>query len=161
MKTQLNAWALKQLTQFGHKIDESHLHSAFTSRTYDVDFTISGVHFDPVTKALTLTAFGKFDSNEPDHLIRLQFLTPSAPRLQDLADLLGAKIVKSCNYGQYTAKARHRTVLACYATVILQPGKKLNISTASEEKMSKILTDRKTLKTTVSTSKLSVPYLTL
>lgn len=160
MKTKLNAWALKQLTQFGHKIDESQLHSAFTSRTYDVDFTISGVHFDPVTKALTLTAFGKFESDE-DHLIRLQFLTPSAPRLQDLADLLGAKIVKSCNYGQYTAKARHRTVLACYATVILQSGKKLNISTASEEKMSKILTDRKTLKTTVSTSKLSVQYLTL
>lgn len=161
MQTKLNAWALKQLTQFGHKIDESQLHSAFTSRTYDVDFTISGVHFDPVTKALTLTAFGKFNYEEQDHLIRLQFLTPSAPRLQDLADLLGAKIVKSCNYGQYTAKARHRTVLACYATVILQSGKKLNISTASEEKMSKILTDRKTLKTTVSTSKYVAPYLTL
>ena len=161
MQTKLNAWSLKQLTQFGHKIDESQLHAAFTSRTYDVDFTISGVHFDPVTKALTLTAFGKFNSEEQDHLIRLQFLTPSAPRLQDLADLLGAKIVKSCNYGQYTAKARHRTVLACYATVILQSGKKLNISTASEEKMSKILTDRKTLKTTVSTSKYVAPYLTL
>lgn len=161
MKTQLNAWALKQLSQYGHKIDESQLHSAFTSRTYDVDFTIAGVHFDPVTKALTLTAFGKFNSGEQDHLIRLQFLTPSAPRLQDLSDLLGAKIVKSCNYGQYTAKARHRTVLACYATVILQSGKKLNISTAAEEKMSKILTDRKTLKTTVSTSKYAAPYLTL
>lgn len=161
MQTKLNAWALKQLTQFGHKIDESQLHSAFTSRTYDVDFTISGLHFDPITKALTLTALGKFDSDTEDHLIRLQFLTPSAPRLQDLADLLGAKIVKSCNYGQYTAKARHRTVLACYATVILQSGKKLNISTASEEKMSKILTDRKTLKTTVSTSKYVAPYLTL
>lgn len=161
MQTKLNAWALKQLTQFGHKIDESQLHSAFTSRTYDVDFTISGVHFDPVTKALTLTAIGKFNSDEQDHLIRLQFLTPSAPRLQDLADLLGAKIVKSCNYGQYTAKARHRTVLACYATVILQSGKKLNISTSSNDKISKILTDRKTLKTTVSTSKYAAPYLSL
>lgn len=160
MQTQLNTWAIKQLTQFGHKIDESQLHSAFTSRTYDVDLTISGVHFDPATKALSITAFGKFESDE-DHLIRLQFLTPSAPRLQDLADLLGAKIVKSCNYGQYTAKARHRTVLACYATVILQSGKKLNISTAAEEKMSKILTDRKTIKTTVSTSKYAVPYLNL
>ena len=161
MQTQLNTWALKQLTQFGHKIDESQLHSAFTSRTYDVDLTISGVHFDPVTKALTLTAIGKFNSDEQDHLIRLQFLTPSASRLQDLADLLGAKIVKSCNYGQYTAKARHRTVLACYATVILQSGKKLNISTSSNDKMSKILTDRKTLKTTVSTSKYAAPYLSL
>lgn len=161
MKTQLNAWAINQLTQFGHKIDESQLHSAFTSRTYDVDFTIAGVHFDPATKALSITAIGKFDSNEPEHLIRLQFLTPSAPRLQDLSDLLGAKIVKSCNYGQYTAKARHRTVLACYATVILKSGKKLNVSTASEDKMSNVLTDRKTLKTTVSTSKYAAPYLSL
>ena len=161
MQTQLSTWAQKQLTQFGHKIDESQLHSAFTSRTYDVDFTISGVHFDPATRALSITAFGTFNPDEADHLTRLQFLTPSAPRLQDLSDLLGAKIVKSCNYGQYTAKARHRTVLACYATVILDSGKKLNISTASEDKMSKILTDRKTLKTTVSTSKYAVPYLTL
>ena len=56
----LNRWAAKQLTQFGHKIDESTLKQSFSSATHASDFTVQGLTYDDTTKTLTLAAFGKF-----------------------------------------------------------------------------------------------------
>ena len=142
----LNRWAVKQLTQFGHKIDESALKQTFSSATHASDFTIQGLTYDDTTKTLTLAAFGKFQGEEEEYTVRFQYLTPTLPRVKDLSELLGAKIVKSCNYAQYTAKDRHHAVLGCYATIVTNEGKKFNLSTSEESKMSNLLDARKTLR---------------
>ena len=144
--TTLNRWAAKQLIQFGHKIDESSLKQAFSSATHAADFTIQGLTYDDTTKTLTLTAFGKFAGEEESYAVRFQYLTPTLPRVKDLSELLGAKIVKSCNYAQFTAKDRHRAVLGCYATIVTSEGKKFNLSTSEESKMSDLLDSRKILR---------------
>lgn len=144
--TTLNRWAAKQLTQFGHKIDESTLKQSFSSATHAADFKIQGLTYDDTTKTLTLAAFGKFAGEKDEYAVRFQYLTPTLPRVKDLSELLGAKIVKSCNYAQYTAKDRHHAVLGCYATIIANEGKKFNLSTSEESKMSNLLDARKTLR---------------
>lgn len=144
--TTLNRWAAKQLTQFGHKIDESMLKQTFSSATHASDFTIQGLTYDDTTKTLTLAAYGKFQGEEEEYAVRFQYLTPTLPRVKDLSELLGAKIVKSCNYAQYTAKDRHHAVLGCYATIVTGEGKKFNLSTSEESKMSNLLDSRMNLR---------------
>lgn len=144
--TTLNRWAAKQLNQFGHKIDESTLKQAFSSATHASDFTIQGLTYDDTTKTLTLAVFGKFKGEEDEYAVRFQYLTPTLPRVKDLSELLGAKIIKSCNYAQYTAKDRHHAVLGCYATIVTSEGKKFNLSTSEESKISSLLDARKTLR---------------
>lgn len=144
--TTLNRWAAKQLTQFGHKIDESTLKQSFSSATHASDFTVQGLTYDDTTKTLTLAASGKFKGEKEEYAVRFQYLTPTLPRVKDLSELLGAKIIKSCNYAQYTAKDRHHAVLGCYATIVTNEGKKFNLSTSEESKMSNLLDARKTLR---------------
>ena len=144
--TTLNRWAAKQLMQFGHTIDESSLKQAFSSATHAADFKIQGLTYDDTTKTLTLAAFGKFAGEKDEYAVRFQYLTPTLPRVKDLSELLGAKIIKICNYAQFTAKDRHRAVLGCYATVVTSDGKKFNLSTSEESKMSDLLDARKVLR---------------
>ncbi len=146
MKATLKPWASKQLSQFGHQIDEADLVAAFTSATHDCNFTITNVSFLPENAELSVTAFGKMNAEEEEYFIRVVYPTPKLPRVKDLSELIGAKIFKICNYAQYSAKARHRAILGCYAAVELKSGKTFNLSTSDKSNMSKLLDGRKDLR---------------
>lgn len=146
MKATLKPWAQKQLSQFGYQINESDLVAAFTSATHECNFTITNVSFMPEDAALSVTAFGKMNDEEEEYFIRVVYLTPKLPRVKDLSELIGAKIFKICNYAQYSAKARHRAILGCYAAIELKNGKTFNLSTSDKASMSKLLDSRKDLR---------------
>ena len=145
MKATLKPWAQKQLSQFGHQINEADLVAAFTSATHECNFIITNVSFMPEDAALSVTAFGKMNDEE-EYFIRVVYLTPKLPRVKDLSELIGAKIFKICNYAQYSAKARHRAILGCYAAIELKNGKTFNLSTSDKANMSKLLDSRKDLR---------------
>lgn len=146
MKATLKPWASKQLSQFGHQINESDLVAAFTSATHECNFIITNVSFMPEDAALSVTAFGKMNGEEEEYFIRVVYPTPKLPRVKDLSELIGSKIFKICNYAQYSAKARHRAILGCYAAIELKSGKTFNLSTSDKENMSKLLDSRKDLR---------------
>ena len=146
MKATLKPWAQKQLSQFGHQINESDLVAAFTSATHECNFIITNVSFMPEDAALSVTAFGKMNGEEEEYFIRVVYPTPKLPRVKDLSELIGAKIFKICNYAQYSAKARHRAILGCYAAIELKSGKTFNLSTSDKANMSKLLDSRKDLR---------------
>ena len=146
MKATLKPWAQKQLSQFGHQINESDLVAAFTSATHECNFTITNVSFIPEDAVLSVTAFGEMNDEEEEYFIRVVYPTPKLPRVKDLSELIGAKIFKICNYAQYSAKARHRAILGCYAAIELKSGKTFNLSTSDKENMSKLLDSRKDLR---------------
>ena len=146
MKATLKPWAQKQLSQFGHQINEADLVAAFTSATHECNFIITNVSFMPEDAALSVTAFGKMNDEEEEYFIRVVYLTPKLPRVKDLSELIGAKIFKICNYAQYSAKARHRAILGCYAAIELKNGKTFNLSTSDKANMSKLLDSRKDLR---------------
>lgn len=145
MKATLKPWAQKQLSQFGHQVNEADLVAAFTSATHECSFIITNVSFMPEDAALSVTAFGKMNDEE-EYFIRVVYLTPKLPRVKDLSELIGAKIFKICNYAQYSAKARHRAILGCYAAIELKNGKTFNLSTSDKASMSKLLDSRKDLR---------------
>ena len=146
MKATLKPWASKQLSQFGHQINESDLVAAFTSATHECNFIITNVSFMPEDAALSVTAFGKMNGEEEEYFIRVVYPTPKLPRVKDLSELIGSKIFKICNYAQYSAKARHRAILGCYAAIELKSGKTFNLSTSDKASMSKLLDSRKDLR---------------
>ena len=146
MKATLKPWAQKQLSQFGHQINEADLVAAFTSATHECSFIITNVSFMPEDAALSVTAFGKMNDEEEEYFIRVVYPTPRLPRVKDLSELIGAKIFKICNYAQYSAKARHRAILGCYAAIELKSGKTFNLSTSDKASMSKLLDSRKDLR---------------
>ena len=146
MKATLKPWAQKQLSQFGHQINEADLVAAFTSATHECNFIITNVSFMPEDAALSVTAFGKMNSEEEEYFIRVVYPTPKLPRVKDLSELIGSKIFKICNYAQYSAKARHRAILGCYAAIELKSGKTFNLSTSDKASMSKLLDSRKDLR---------------
>ena len=146
MKATLKPWAQKQLSQFGHQINESDLVAAFTSATHECSFIIINVSFMPEDAVLSVTAFGKMNDEEEEYFIRVVYPTPKLPRVKDLSELIGAKIFKICNYAQYSAKARHRAILGCYAAIELKSGKTFNLSTSDNASMSKLLDSRKDLR---------------
>lgn len=146
MKATLKPWAQKQLSQFGHQINESDLVAAFTSATHECSFIITNVSFMPEDAVLSVTAFGKMNDEEEEYFIRVVYPTPKLPRVKDLSELIGAKIFKICNYAQYSAKARHRAILGCYAAIELESGKTFNLSTSDKASMSKLLDSRKDLR---------------
>lgn len=146
MKATLKSWAQKQLSQFGHQINEADLVAAFTSATHECSFIITNVSFMPEDAALSVTAFGKMNDEEEEYFIRVVYPTPKLPRVKDLSELIGAKIFKICNYAQYSAKARHRAILGCYAAIELKSGKTFNLSTSDKASMSKLLDGRKDLR---------------
>lgn len=146
MKATLKPWAQKQLSQFGHQINESDLVAAFTSATHECNFIITNVSFMPEDAALSVTAFGKMNDEEEEYFIRVVYPTPKLPRVKDLSELIGSKIFKICNYAQYSAKARHRAILGCYAAIELKSGKTFNLSTSDKSNMSKLLDGRKDLR---------------
>lgn len=146
MKATLKPWAQKQLSQFGHQINESDLVAAFTSATHECNFIITNVSFMPEDAALSVTAFGKMNGEEEEYFIRVVYPTPKLPRVKDLSELIGSKIFKICNYAQYSAKARHRAILGCYAAIELKSGKTFNLSTSDKSSMSKLLDSRKDLR---------------
>lgn len=146
MKATLKPWASKQLSQFGHQINESDLVAAFTSATHECNFLITNVSFMPKDAVLSVTAFGKMNDEEEEYFIRVVYPTPKLPRVKDLSELIGSKIFKICNYAQYSAKARHRAILGCYAAIELKSGKTFNLSTSDKASMSKLLDGRKDLR---------------
>ena len=146
MKATLKPWAQKQLSQFGHQINEADLVAAFTSATHECNFIITNVSFMPEDAALSVTAFGKMNDEEEEYFIRVVYPTPKLPRVKDLSELIGSKIFKICNYAQYSAKARHRAILGCYAAIELKNGKTFNLSTSDKSSMSKFLDGRKDLR---------------
>lgn len=146
MKATLKPWASKQLSQFGHQINEADLVAAFTSATHECNFIITNVSFMPEDAALSVTAFGKMNGEEDEYFIRVVYPTPKLPRVKDLSELIGSKIFKICNYAQYSAKARHRAILGCYAAIELKSGKTFNLSTSDKDSMSKLLDSRKDLR---------------
>lgn len=146
MKATLKPWAQKQLSQFGHQINEADLVAAFTSATHECNFIITNVSFMPEDAALSVTAFGKMNDEEEEYFIRVVYPTPKLPRVKDLSELIGSKIFKICNYAQYSAKARHRAILGCYAAIELKSGKTFNLSTSDKASMSKLLDGRKDLR---------------
>lgn len=146
MKATLKPWAQKQLSQFGHQINEADLVAAFTSATHECNFIITNVSFMPEDAALSVTAFGKMNDEKEEYFIRVVYPTPKLPRVKDLSELIGSKIFKICNYAQYSAKARHRAILGCYAAIELESGKTFNLSTSDKASMSKLLDGRKDLR---------------
>ena len=92
MKATLKPWAQKQLSQFGHQINESDLVAAFTSATHECNFTITNVSFIPEDAALSVTAFGKMNDEEEEYFIRVVYPTPKLPRVKDLSELVGATL---------------------------------------------------------------------
>ena len=146
MKATLKPWAQKQLSQFGHQINESDLVAAFTSATHECNFIITNVSFMPEDAVLSVTAFGKMNDEEEEYFIRVVYPTPKLPRVKDLSELIGSKIFKICNYAQYSAKARHRAILGCYAAIALESGETFNLSTSDKANMSKLLDSRKDLR---------------
>lgn len=146
MKATLKPWAQKQLSQFGHQINEADLVAAFTSATQECNFIVTNVSFMPEDAVLSVTAFGKMNDEEEEYFIRVVYPTPKLPRVKDLSELIGSKIFKICNYAQYSAKARHRAILGCYAAIELKSGKTFNLSTSDKASMSKLLDSRKDLR---------------